>query len=122
ISPDFPDALCELLFNLQEGRRLNDQRCSRCYSEPSTPRHSQRVVFSSMTSLQKEEFFDLLATSQGRRLDDQRAELQNVPSAPPPPLPKPKQRKSSWKIPEVTRTVPTQTPKEDLYNMIVNSQ
>ncbi len=49
ISPDFPDALCELLFTLQEGRRLNDQRCSfrlehrrRCYSEPSTPRHSQR--------------------------------------------------------------------------------
>lgn len=49
LSPDFPDALCELLFALQEGRRLNDQRCSfrlehrrRCYSEPSTPRHSQR--------------------------------------------------------------------------------
>lgn len=48
-SPDFPDALCELLFALQEGRRLNDQRCSfrlehrrRCYSEPSTPRQSQR--------------------------------------------------------------------------------
>uniref|UniRef100_A0A8C1AJE3 Uncharacterized protein n=1 Tax=Cyprinus carpio carpio TaxID=630221 RepID=A0A8C1AJE3_CYPCA len=129
ISPDFPDALCELLFALQEGRRLNDQRCSfrlerrrRCYSEPCTPRHSQRVMFSSMTSLQKEEFFDLLATSQGRRLDDQRAELQNAPSAPPPPLPKAKQRKSSWKIPEVTRTVPMQTPKEDFYNMIVNSQ
>ncbi|XP_016319809.1 G-protein-signaling modulator 1-like isoform X2 [Sinocyclocheilus anshuiensis] len=129
ISPDFPDALCELLFALQEGRRLNDQRCSfrlehrrRRYSEPSTPRHSQRVVFSSMTSLQKEEFFDLLVTSQGRRLDDQRAELQNAPSAPPPPLPKAKQKKSSWKIPEVTRTVPMQTPKEDFYNMIVNSQ
>ncbi|XP_043087762.1 G-protein-signaling modulator 1 [Puntigrus tetrazona] len=129
ISPDFPEAFCELLFALQEGRRLNDQRCSfrlerrrRCYSEPSTPRHSQRVVFSSMTSLQKEEFFDLLATSQGRRLDDQRAELQNVPSAPPPPLPKAKQRKSSWKIPEAPRTVPTQTPKEDFYNMIVNTQ
>ncbi|XP_026139021.1 G-protein-signaling modulator 1 [Carassius auratus] len=128
-SPDFPDALCELLFALQEGRRLNDQRCSfrlegrrRCYSEPGTPRHSQRVVFSSMTSLQKEEFFDLLATSQGRRLDDQRAELQNAPSAPPPPLPKAKQRKSSWKIPEVTRAAPVQTPKEDFYHMIVNSQ
>ncbi|XP_051721924.1 G-protein-signaling modulator 1 [Ctenopharyngodon idella] len=129
LSPDFPDALCELLFALQEGRRLNDQRCSfrlehrrRCYSEPSTPRHSQRVVFSSMTSLQKEEFFDLLATSQARRLDDQRAELQNAPPAPPPPLTKAKQRRSSCKVTEVTRAVPTQTPKEDLYNMIVNSQ
>ncbi|KAK9961566.1 hypothetical protein ABG768_009347 [Culter alburnus] len=129
LSPDFPDALCELLFALQEGRRLNDQRCSfrlehrrRCYSEPSTPRHSQRVVFSSMTSLQKEEFFDLLATSQARRLDDQRAELQDAPTAPPPPLTKAKQRKSSCKVTEVTRAVPTPTPKEDLYNMIVNSQ
>uniref|UniRef100_A0A668SFV2 G protein signaling modulator 3 n=1 Tax=Oreochromis aureus TaxID=47969 RepID=A0A668SFV2_OREAU len=32
-------------------------------------------VFSSMTSLQKEEFFDLVATAQGRRLEDQRAQL-----------------------------------------------
>ncbi|KAI7806274.1 G-protein-signaling modulator 1 [Triplophysa rosa] len=124
---DSPDALCELLYALQEGRRFNDQRCSfqlerrrRCYSEPSTPRHSQRVVFSSMTSLQKDEFFDLLETSQGRRLNDQRAELQDIPSVPPPP--KPKQRKGSCKVTEVSRTVPTQTPKEDLYNMIVVSQ
>lgn len=80
------------------------------------------VVFSSMTSLQKEEFFDLLATSQARRLDDQRAELQNAPPAPPPLLPKAKQRKSSCKVTEVSRTVPTQTPREDFYNMIVNSQ
>ncbi|XP_056099881.1 G-protein-signaling modulator 1 [Rhinichthys klamathensis goyatoka] len=139
LSPDFPDALCELLFALQEGRRLNDQRCSfrlehrrRCYSEPSTPRHSQRVVFSSMTSLQKEEFFDLLATSQGRRLDEQRAELLEAPppvlttveilEAPPPVLTTAKLRKSSCKVTEVTRKLPTQTPKEDLYNMIVNSQ
>ncbi|XP_056618020.1 G-protein-signaling modulator 2 isoform X2 [Triplophysa dalaica] len=124
---DCPDALCELLYALQEGRRFNDQRCSfrlegrrRCYSEPSTPRHSQRVFFSSMTSLQKDEFFDLLATSQGRRLDDQRAELQDIPSVPPPP--KPKQRKSSCKVTEVRQTVPRQTADEDLYNMIVVSQ
>lgn len=130
LSPDFPDALCELLYTIQEGRRLNDQRCSfrmerrrRCYSEPSTPRHSQRVVFSSMTSLQKEEFFDLLATSQGRRLDDQRAKLQDAPCAPPAPLNKRKERKSSiWRTTEVNRTVPTQTPNEDFYNMIVNTQ
>ncbi|KAA0702666.1 G-protein-signaling modulator 2 [Triplophysa tibetana] len=126
---DSPDALCELLYALQEGRRFNDQRCSfrlegrrRCYSEPSTPRHSQRVFFSSMTSLQKDEFFDLLATSQGRRLDDQRAELQDIPSVPLPPKPKPKERKSSWKVTEVSRPVPTQKQNEDLYNMIVVSQ
>ncbi|XP_030641179.1 G-protein-signaling modulator 1 [Chanos chanos] len=129
VSPEFSDAFCDLLYTLQEGRRLNDQRCSfrmearrRCYSEPSTPRHSQRVVFSSMTSLQKEEFFDLVATSQARRLDDQRAELQSVPSASPPPQPKVKQRRSSCKESEVKKAVPTAPPKEDLYNMILTSQ
>uniref|UniRef100_A0A3P9KVW5 Uncharacterized protein n=2 Tax=Oryzias latipes TaxID=8090 RepID=A0A3P9KVW5_ORYLA len=30
-----------------------------------------------MTSLQKEEFFDLVATTQARRLNDQRAQLQS---------------------------------------------
>ncbi|XP_036414793.1 uncharacterized protein LOC118799177 [Colossoma macropomum] len=150
LSPDFPDTLYELLCTLQEGRRLNDQRCSfrlegrrRCYSEPSTPRHSQRVVFSSMTSLQKEEFFDFLATSQARRLDDQRAEFQSlspVPSSPEPqhssssPTPstsiatttaaqtKVKPRKGSCKALEASRTVPKPPPKEELYNMILTSQ
>uniref|UniRef100_A0A671WDR5 Uncharacterized protein n=1 Tax=Sparus aurata TaxID=8175 RepID=A0A671WDR5_SPAAU len=36
-----------------------------------------------MTSLQKEEFFDLVATAQARRLDDQRAQLEG--SSPPKP-------------------------------------
>ncbi|XP_072548524.1 uncharacterized protein gpsm3 [Salminus brasiliensis] len=147
LSPDFPDTLYELLCTLQEGRRLNDQRCSfrlegrrRCYSEPSTPRHSQKVLFSSMTSLQKEEFFDFLATSQGRRLDDQRADFQNlspVLSSPEPPQPsssatsaaplaapqaKAKLRKGSCKGPESSQAVPKPVPKEDLYNMILTSQ
>uniref|UniRef100_A0A3B3UC30 G protein signaling modulator 1a n=1 Tax=Poecilia latipinna TaxID=48699 RepID=A0A3B3UC30_9TELE len=51
------------------------------------------VVFSSMTSLQKEEFFDLVATAQARRLDDQRAQLGDVPA-----------------------------PKDDLYDMILTTQ
>uniref|UniRef100_A0A8P4GFL3 Uncharacterized protein n=1 Tax=Dicentrarchus labrax TaxID=13489 RepID=A0A8P4GFL3_DICLA len=38
------------------------------------------IVFSSMTSLQKEEFFELVATSQARRLDDQRAQPSPVPA------------------------------------------
>ncbi|XP_066534215.1 uncharacterized protein [Hoplias malabaricus] len=150
-SPDFPDTLYELLCTLQEGRRLNDQRCSfrlkgrrRCYSEPSTPRHSLKVTFSSMTSLQKEEFFDFLATSQGRRLDDQRAEFQSlspVLSSPEPPLSsspptvnptatsssaapqaKAKPRKGSCKLLEPSRPLPKPAPKEDLYNMILTSQ
>ncbi|MBN3290607.1 GPSM2 protein, partial [Polypterus senegalus] len=93
LTPDFPDALIDLLVQFQS-RRLNDQRCSfrrerdemrkrRCYSEPSTPQGLHKVFFSSMSSLQAEEFFEMLASTQGRRLDDQRAELKEPP--PPPP-------------------------------------
>ncbi|XP_028837125.1 G-protein-signaling modulator 1 [Denticeps clupeoides] len=133
LTPDFPDALYELLYTLQEGRRLNDQRCSfrlkqrrRCYSEPSTPHHSNRVTFCSMTSLQREEFFELLATSQGRRLDDQRAEPQNIVSgslqAAPASQTKTWLRRSSWKALEVKKVKSGPAPKEDLYNMILTSQ
>ncbi|MCI4391234.1 hypothetical protein PGIGA_G00131720 [Pangasianodon gigas] len=145
LSPDSPDALYELLCALQEGRRLNDQRCSftlqprrRCHSEPGTPRHSQKVVFSSMTSLQKEEFFDLVATSQARRLDDQRADFQSTSPVAPVPMPqeprrpssapgsfsqpRPKSRRSSWKVMEFGQTVPKPAAKEELYNMILTSQ
>ncbi|XP_058865072.1 G-protein-signaling modulator 1-like [Acipenser ruthenus] len=93
LTPDLPESLFELLFQSQ-GRRLNDQRCSfrrergreglqrGWQSEPSTPVEKRReVFFSSMTSLQTEEFFEMVANSQGRRLDNQRAELQE----PPPP-------------------------------------
>uniref|UniRef100_A0A3B3UB43 Uncharacterized protein n=1 Tax=Poecilia latipinna TaxID=48699 RepID=A0A3B3UB43_9TELE len=59
------------------------------------------LVFSSMTSLQKEEFFDLVATAQARRLDDQRAQLGGSLA------PKPKY-------------VPA--PKDDLYDMILTTQ
>lgn len=52
LTPDFPEALFELLCTLQEGRRLNDQRCSfrlesgvtrrRCHSEPNTNKPANR--------------------------------------------------------------------------------
>ncbi|XP_076136951.1 uncharacterized protein gpsm3 [Alosa pseudoharengus] len=135
LSSDFPDALYELLYAVQEGRRLNDQRCSfrleprrRCYSEPGTPRHSNRVMFSSMTSLQKEEFFDLVATSQARRLDDQRAEAESIipvppqPQAPPADEPKACDRKLSIKASVMKKATKAPPPKEDLYNMILTSQ
>ncbi|KAJ8354554.1 hypothetical protein SKAU_G00221210 [Synaphobranchus kaupii] len=127
LTPDFPDSLYELLCSLQEGRRLNDQRCSftmerRCHSEPSTPVPRHRVVFSSMTSLQKEEFFEFVATSQGRRLDDQRAELQDIPAPQPPLQPKANDRKASLKGALSRRVAPKPAPKEELYNMIRTSQ
>ncbi|XP_042345873.1 uncharacterized protein LOC121945644 [Plectropomus leopardus] len=135
LTPDFPDALYELLCTLQEGRRLNDQRCSfrlesgmrrrRCHSEPNTTKPANRVVFSSMTSLQKEEFFDLVATAQARRLDDQRAQLEKSQPA------KIKARSFRGSIKQLSLVrrpapapdpVPVPVPKEDLYNMILTTQ
>ncbi|XP_045071081.1 G-protein-signaling modulator 2-like [Coregonus clupeaformis] len=126
LTPYFPDALYDLVFTLQEGRRLNDQRCSfrgrrRCHSEPNTyiPAHrAHRVHFSSMTSLQKDEFFDLVATSQGRRLDDQRAELHDTP----PPKSKANKKRSSVKDTKPKKSAPIAVHNEDLYNMILISQ
>lgn len=81
------------------------------------------VVFSSMTSLQKEEFFDLVATAQARRLDDQRAQLEK--SQPP----KSKGRSFRGSIRQLSfarrpapAPVPVPVPKEDLYNMILSTQ
>ncbi|XP_038566590.1 G-protein-signaling modulator 2 [Micropterus salmoides] len=135
LTPDFPEALYELVCTLQEGRRLNDQRCSfrlergmrrrRCHSEPNTTKPANRVVFSSMTSLQKEEFFELVATSQARRLDDQRAQLERSQPT------KPKGRSFRGSIKQLSFVkrpapvpvpVPVPVPKEDLYNMILTTQ
>lgn len=87
------------------------------------------VIFSSMTSLQKEEFFELVATAQARRLDDQRAQLERSP------LPKSKARSFRGSLKQlslVRRPVPAPAPasvpapvpvpKEDLYNMILTTQ
>ncbi|MED6265086.1 hypothetical protein CHARACLAT_021889 [Characodon lateralis] len=129
LTPDFPDSLFELLCTLQEGRRLNDQRCSfrleggmrrrRCHSEPNTRKPVNRVVFSSMTSLQKEEFFDLVATAQARRLDDQRAQLGSSL----PPKPKFRSFRGSFKqLSLVKKPEPVPVPKDDLYDMILTTQ
>ncbi|XP_041843634.1 uncharacterized protein LOC121641518 [Melanotaenia boesemani] len=129
LTPDFPEALYELLCTLQEGRRLNDQRCSfrmevevrrrRCHSEPNTTKPANRVVFSSMTSLQKEEFFELVATAQARRLDDQRAQLERSP----PPKPKSRSFRGSLKqLSFVKKPAPPSVCKDDLYDMILTTQ
>ncbi|KAM4601368.1 uncharacterized protein gpsm3 isoform 1-T1 [Polymixia lowei] len=133
LTPDFPDALYELLFAFQEGRRLNDQRCSfrlkggmarrRCHSEPNTTKPANRVIFSSMTSLQREEFFEFVATTQARRLDNQRAELQRSPTR----KPKTKSFRGSLKQLSIVRKPappppPAPVPKDELYNMILTTQ
>lgn len=128
--PDFPDSLFELLCTLQEGRRLNDQRCSfsapeprvrrRCHSEPNATKPAPRVVFSSMTSLQREEFFDLVATAQARRLNDQRARLERSG----PQKQKGRSFRGSLKQLSLRRPepAPKPVPKEELYSMILHTQ
>uniref|UniRef100_A0A665UFH4 G-protein-signaling modulator 1-like n=2 Tax=Echeneis naucrates TaxID=173247 RepID=A0A665UFH4_ECHNA len=72
-----------------------------------------------MTSLQKEEFFELVATAQARRLDDQRAQLERSP----PPKPKGRSFRGSIKqLSLVKKPAPVPVPKEDLYNMILTTQ
>uniref|UniRef100_A0A3B3DXS3 Uncharacterized protein n=1 Tax=Oryzias melastigma TaxID=30732 RepID=A0A3B3DXS3_ORYME len=96
----------------EEGRLREDEEENpigrrRCHSEPNASKPAPRgrnrprvLTFSSMTSLQKEEFFDLVATAQARRLNDQRAQL---------PTP-------------VVAPAPAAAPKEDLYDMILTRQ
>lgn len=75
-----------------------------------------------MTSLQKEEFFEFVATAQARRLDDQRAQLERSP----PPKPKAKSFRGSIKqlsfVKKPEKPAPVPAPKEDLYNMILTTQ
>ncbi|XP_035411159.1 G-protein-signaling modulator 1 isoform X8 [Anser cygnoides] len=67
---------------------MDDQRCplEECPSEAAeaaatpVPALGERISQSSlMASPQTEEFFDLIASSQSRRLDDQRANVGNLP-------------------------------------------
>ncbi|XP_038672961.1 uncharacterized protein LOC119976490 [Scyliorhinus canicula] len=90
LTPDFSDreVFLDLVWEVQS-RRLNDQRCSfrkkvkdrRAYrSMPSTPLDKEKHFFPSMSSLQTEEFFDLIAYSQSRRINDQRADFEDSPT------------------------------------------
>ncbi|XP_072405752.1 uncharacterized protein [Chiloscyllium punctatum] len=89
LTPDFSEreGFFDLVWEVQS-RRLNDQRCSfrrsrdrRPYrSLPSSPLDRENPFFASMSSLQTEEFFDLIACSQSRRLNDQRADFEESPT------------------------------------------
>ncbi|XP_029441368.1 G-protein-signaling modulator 3 isoform X2 [Rhinatrema bivittatum] len=131
----FFDLLCQF-----QSRRMNDQRCSfrrkprgdtrPWRSAPSSPVGERRAVFASALSLQTEEFFDLVAWSQARRLDDQRAEpLENELRAAEPRdgreagrLAEREARKTWRKVRQRAVTEPCAAPDEELYNTILTHQ
>uniref|UniRef100_A0A672V2A6 G protein signaling modulator 1 n=1 Tax=Strigops habroptila TaxID=2489341 RepID=A0A672V2A6_STRHB len=86
-SPSEEECFFDLLSKFQSNR-MDDQRCplEECPSEAAeaaatpVPALGERISQSSlMASPQTEEFFDLIASSQSRRLDDQRANVGNLP-------------------------------------------
>ncbi|XP_069799122.1 G-protein-signaling modulator 1 isoform X1 [Dendropsophus ebraccatus] len=86
-APSDEECFFDLLSKFQSNR-MDDQRCTLEESqsggtEPTStpvPPLDDRISASSlMASPQTEEFFDLIASSQSRRLDDQRASVGNLP-------------------------------------------
>lgn len=97
------------------------------YLQVPNLRHSlncaSAVIFSSVTSLQREEFFELVATAQARRIDDQRAHFQKSP------LQKSKARSIRGSIKQISfvrkpapEPTPAPAPKDELYDMILTTQ
>ncbi|KAM7144526.1 G-protein-signaling modulator 1 isoform 3-T3 [Macrochelys suwanniensis] len=86
-APSDEECFFDLLSKFQSSR-MDDQRCplEECQTEAaeaaatSVPALEERIPQSSlMASPQTEEFFDLIASSQSRRLDDQRASVGSLP-------------------------------------------
>ncbi|KAM9117014.1 G-protein-signaling modulator 1 isoform 3-T5 [Pangshura tecta] len=86
-APSDEECFLDLLSKFQNSR-MDDQRCplEECQTEAaeaaatSVPALEERIAQPSlMASPQTEEFFDLIASSQSRRLDDQRASVGSLP-------------------------------------------
>ncbi|XP_044162115.1 G-protein-signaling modulator 1 isoform X4 [Bufo gargarizans] len=86
-APSDEECFFDLLSKFQSNR-MDDQRCTLEDSQSGGPEPTatpvpaldDRISASSlMASPQTEEFFDLIASSQSRRLDDQRANVGNLP-------------------------------------------
>uniref|UniRef100_G3W4M0 G protein signaling modulator 1 n=1 Tax=Sarcophilus harrisii TaxID=9305 RepID=G3W4M0_SARHA len=85
-APSDEECFFDLLSKFQSNR-MDDQRCpleegqaGAAEADTPTPTLEERISHSSlMASPQTEEFFDLIASSQSRRLDDQRASVGSLP-------------------------------------------
>ncbi|XP_051787550.1 G-protein-signaling modulator 1b isoform X1 [Erpetoichthys calabaricus] len=122
ISRDPSDEECffDLLSKFQSNR-MDDQRCpldeqqngtEGASSSQVSPLEGGTVPSSLMTSPQTEEFFDLIATSQSRRLDDQRANVSNLPGL----------RITENNLGHLCGDTDAQEPSDEFFNMLMKCQ
>ncbi|KAK1155743.1 G-protein-signaling modulator 1b isoform X5 [Acipenser oxyrinchus oxyrinchus] len=104
-----------------QSNRMDDQRCpldeQQNGVEGASSTHASaldnRIAASSlMTSPQTEEFFDLIASSQSRRLDDQRASINNLPGL----------RITQNNLGHLCADPDPQEPSDDFFNMLMKCQ
>ncbi|XP_044158355.1 G-protein-signaling modulator 2-like [Bufo gargarizans] len=104
-----------------QSNRMDDQRCSLqgknlLTTATSTPPKSMRKSLSaSVVSPHTEEFLDLIASSQSRRLDDQRASFSNLPGL------KINQQRSNSVLDHLMATE-NREPDDDFFDMLVKCQ
>ncbi|XP_039680808.1 uncharacterized protein LOC120574510 isoform X2 [Perca fluviatilis] len=79
-SPAEEEQFLKMISHAQDGR-MEEQRCSLqpSRSTPATPMHNGIALNSVITGADANEFFKTIASSQGRRLDDQRVALPTLP-------------------------------------------
>ncbi|MBN3283209.1 GPSM1 protein, partial [Polyodon spathula] len=104
-----------------QSNRMDDQRCPLDEQQNGVEGASStlasslddRIAPSSlMTSPQTEEFFDLIASSQSRRLDDQRASINNLPGL----------RITQNNLGHLCAATEPQEPSDDFFNMLMKCQ
>ncbi|XP_068105195.1 G-protein-signaling modulator 1 isoform X2 [Hyperolius riggenbachi] len=119
-APSDEECFFDLLSKFQSNR-MDDQRCTledsqNAEVEPATtpvPGLDDRISASSlMASPQTEEFFDLIASSQSRRLDDQRASVGSLPGL----------RLTQNNMGHLKVESETQEPGDEFFNMLMKCQ
>nr|XP_044634325.1 G-protein-signaling modulator 1 isoform X2 [Equus asinus] len=120
--PRAPSADEECFFDLLskfQSSRMDDQRCPLEEGQPgaaeatAAPNLEERIAQPSLTaSPQTEEFFDLIASSQSRRLDDQRASVGSLPGL----------RITHNNLGHLRGDGDPQEPGDDFFNMLIKCQ
>ncbi|XP_058380474.1 G-protein-signaling modulator 1 isoform X2 [Diceros bicornis minor] len=120
--PRAPSSDEECFFDLLskfQSSRMDDQRCPLEEGQPgaaeatAAPSLEERIAQPSLTaSPQTEEFFDLIASSQSRRLDDQRASVGSLPGL----------RITHNNLGHLRGDGDPQEPGDDFFNMLIKCQ